>query len=221
VGSLVIASRQEVSSLPIQKDLPSKVAIEGTEVLVDGHIRLERMRLTVEGFSGEMSKPMTRDIARVGRSTAVLLYDAKEHTFVLNEQFRLGAYVNGVDRPWLLEAVAGMVDEGESPEAAARREVEEETGCKAGQMEVIGRYLTTPGLFDEYITIFVAAVDSKKAGGVHGEAAEGEEIRTQVVAVEEALAAADRGEMLNIVTQVAMLWFARHGDELRRRWLKS
>jgi hypothetical protein len=42
-----------------------------------------------------------------------------------------------------------------------------------------------------------------------------------VVAVEEALAAADRGEMLNIVTQVAMLWFARHGDELRRRWLAS
>jgi ADP-ribose pyrophosphatase len=207
--------------LTIRKDTPSRVVQESAERVVEGHISLDRFSVSIEGFSGEMSKPMTRDLARVGRSTAVLLYDPREHRFVLNEQFRLGAYVNGVERPWLLETVAGMVDEGETLEAAARREVEEETGCKAGQMELIGRYLTTPGLFDEFITIFVAEVDATKAGGVHGQDAEGEEIRTEVVPVEEALAAADRGEMLNIVTQVTMLWFARHGEALRGRWLSE
>lgn len=207
--------------MAIQKDLPNKVDVQSRERLLDGHISLDRFKLRVEGFSGEMSKPMKRDLACVGRSTAVLLYDPREHRFVLNEQFRLGAYVNGVPSPWLLETVAGMVDEGETAEAAARREVAEETGCQAGRMELIGRYLTTPGLFDEFISIFVAEVDSRQAGGVHGEAAEGEEIRTQVVGVEEALAAADRGEILSIVAQLAMLWFARHGDNLRQRWLSA
>lgn len=205
--------------MAIQKDVPQKVVPEGTEVLSDGHIRLERMRFQTETFSGEMSKTMSRDLARVGRSVAVLLYDPAAHAFVMTEQFRLGAYVNGVEHPWLLECAAGMVDEGESVEEAARREVEEETGCRAVRLEVIGRYLTTPGLLDELITIHVASVDSKKASGVHGKASEGEDIRVRVVPVEEALQGAERGEILNIVGQVAMLWFALHGQELRSRWL--
>lgn len=204
--------------MEIQKDLPTRVEQEGTHVVADGHIRLERRRFRTETFSGGMSKTVSRDIARVGRSVGVLLYDPAAHAFVLTEQFRLGAYLNQ-EQPWLLECAAGMVDEGETTEETARREVEEETGLKAGRLELIGRYLTTPGLIDELITMYVAQVDASKAGGVHGKSSEGEDIRVCVVPVAEALAASQRGEILNIVGQVAMLWFALHGAELRNRWL--
>ena len=64
-------------------------------------------------------------------------------------------------------------------------------------------------------------VDAVLAGGVHGLVSEGEDIRTIVFTVEEALAAADHGAVVNVMAQVALLWFARHGDALRQRWLGS
>jgi ADP-ribose pyrophosphatase len=221
IHTVVWQLAKESASLGIQEHVPNKVVCEGTEVLAAGHVRLERVRLRTETFSGEISKTMTRDISRSGRAIAVLLYDPAAEKFILAEQFRLGAYLNGVVNPWLLECVAGMIDEGETAEAAARREVEEETGSKASRFEMIGRYLTSPGLSDELITIYVAAADASRAEGVHGKPSEGEDIRTRVVPVQEALAAADRGEVLNIVAQLAFLWFARHGESLRNRWLTS
>jgi len=55
-------------------------------------------------------------------------------------------------------------------------------------------------------------------GGVHGRGGR-EDIRTIIFSVEEALAAADHGAVVNIMAQVALLWFARHGEALRQRWL--
>ncbi|MCB2157335.1 MAG: NUDIX domain-containing protein, partial [Rhodobacteraceae bacterium] len=41
---------------------------------------------------------------------------------LLIEQFRMGPYARGDAEPWLIEAIAGRVDPGETPEDAARRE---------------------------------------------------------------------------------------------------
>jgi ADP-ribose pyrophosphatase len=166
-----------------------------------------------------MSKQVKREVLRSGAAVAVLLYDAQADSVILIEQFRVGAYLNGLPERWILECVAGMVDEGETPEAAARREAEEETGCKITSVERIGQYLTSPGITDEIVTIFVARADAAHAGGVHGLASEAEDIQTRILKREEALAKADRGEVVNIVTQVALLWFARHGEALRQRWI--
>ncbi|MDH3227492.1 MAG: NUDIX hydrolase [Thermoleophilia bacterium] len=58
---------------------------------------------------------------------------------------------------WLLEVPAGKLDhKGESPEACAIREVEEETGFKPGSMIAMGWIWTTPGFSDEKIWLFLA-----------------------------------------------------------------
>lgn len=57
---------------------------------------------------------------------------------------------------WLLEFCAGKLEPGEAPLAAAARELEEETGFRAGQLEAIGQYLTSPGFADERMHAFVA-----------------------------------------------------------------
>ena len=208
-------------SLEFEETAPQKVDRQNTEVLSDGHFRLERIRLRTETFAGEMSRPVTREVLRSGRAAAVLLYDARADKVVLIEQFRPGAYLNGLSSAWLLECIAGMVDEGESPETAARREVEEETGCKVGRMNFIGEYLTSPGITDELVSLFIGAVNAADAGGVHGKALEAEDIRTRVLKVEDALALIDEGRAVNIVTQLALLWFARHGVAVRQSWLAT
>lgn len=201
--------------------MPSKVEQQNAEVLSDGHFRLERIRLQSETFAGPMSRPVTREVLRPGRSVTVLLYDPVEHKFVLTEQFRIGAYLNKLSSFWLLECVAGMVDEGETPEVAARREVQEETGCDVLDLEFVGDYLTSPGITDELTTLFVGRIESARAGGVHGKASEAEDILTRILTVDEALAAADGGTLIDITAQLAVLWFARHGQRLRERWLSA
>ncbi|MDX1389898.1 MAG: NUDIX hydrolase, partial [Acidobacteriota bacterium] len=57
---------------------------------------------------------------------------------------------------WLLEIPAGKLDGGESPEACAIREVEEETGYRPGRIVPAGWIWTTPGFTDEKIWLFVA-----------------------------------------------------------------
>jgi ADP-ribose pyrophosphatase len=198
---------------------PSRVECQKTERLADAHFRYERLTLRTELYAGTMSAPYMREVLRSGRAVVVLLYDPRLEKIILIEQFRVGAYVNGLPSPWILECVAGMVDEGESHEAAARREAEEETGCKVGQLQYVGAYLSSPGLLDEIVTIYVGEVDASRAGGVHGHAPEGEDIRSVIFGAEEALAAADQGAVINVMAQTALLWFARHGESLRQRWL--
>jgi ADP-ribose pyrophosphatase len=73
---------------------------------------------------------------------------------LLVAQFRLAA--GGV----LLELPAGTLDvhDGvvEDPEPAARRELEEETGYRAGKLERLGGYYSGPGFLTEYLTLFLA-----------------------------------------------------------------
>ena len=198
---------------------PSEVELLNTEVLADRHFRYELLTLRTETFAGKLSQPFKREAVRSGTAVAVLLYDPAAHRLVMIEQFRIAAYLNHLPSAWILESVAGMVDEGETSEAAARREVREETGCEVGRMEYVGAYLSSPGISDEMVTIYVGEVDAARAGGVHGHVDEGEDIRTIVFTVEDAVAAADHGVVVNVMTQVALLWFARHGEALRQRWL--
>jgi ADP-ribose pyrophosphatase len=69
---------------------------------------------------------------------------------LLVRQFR---YATG---DWLLEVPAGKLDPGEQPDAAATRELEEETGYSAGRLEPLGWVWTTPGFSNEVIHLYLA-----------------------------------------------------------------
>ena len=57
---------------------------------------------------------------------------------------------------FIWEVPAGRLDPGETPEACARRELEEETGMRARAVEQLTTIYTTPGFTDERIHLFVA-----------------------------------------------------------------
>ena len=144
----------------------------------------------------------------------MLPYDPWQDAVVLVEQMRVGALDKRAS-PWMLELVAGLFDEGESAEQVAHREAGEEAGLRLLQLVPITRYFPSPGGSDDQVYLYCATVDSRGAGGVHGVAEEGEDIRVHVVSREEALSALARGEIDNAASIIALQWLQLHGQALR------
>ncbi|WP_158826489.1 NUDIX domain-containing protein [Mucilaginibacter lacusdianchii] len=110
-------------------------------------------------------------------AVAVLLYDEAQKKFLLTRQFRMPTFLNGNDTGYLLEACAGLIDEGEEPEQSAIREVAEETGLKIQEVVKAGATYTSAGGITEYLHLFVAPYDSsKKHSKTGGLPEEGEDI---------------------------------------------
>ena len=183
--------------------------------LYEGAYRLERLRLRARTYDGEWGPEVVREVFDRGHSAAVLLYDPGRDAVVLIEQFRAGPYAAG-DSPWVLEIVAGVIEDGETPEDVARRETLEETGLAATALHRLGGYYTSPGSVSEFLHLFAASVDSARAGGVYGLQHEGEDIRVAAMPVSEALAALEAGRVRTGPAFAALSWLSGHRDELRR-----
>ncbi len=182
-----------------------------------GYFRIDRYRLRHRLFGGGWGRPIVREVFERGHSVAVLPYDPGRDEVVLIEQFRMGPYAAGAE-PWLLEIVAGIVEDGENAEEVARREAVEEAGCHIAEIVPVGGFYVSPGGTSEYVRILCGRVDASKAGGVHGLASEGEDIRVVVLAFRDALAALDGGRVESSSAFAALQWLALHRDDLRRRW---
>jgi len=162
-----------------------------------GFFRLRRLTVSHELFGGGMSAPLEREVLEHGDVAAAVLFDPILDKVVMVEQFRVGAYAAGLN-PWLLDIVAGRIENGQSPEETIAREISEESGLTPLSVEPIGIYLTAPHLSSERVHLFCALVDSSKVIGTHGVSAEGEDIRPLVI---------DRADMLHLMqTQTLSLW---------------
>jgi len=124
---------------------------------------------------------------------------------VLIRQFRLPAHL-GNGKGDLVEIVAGRVEQGETLAASARRECREEIGVAPSTLVELFSYFTTPGLTDETVTVFLAAID---AAQVPAHTRLGDEyIRTLRVPIDAALAALQTGTIHNGPAILALQWLA-------------
>jgi ADP-ribose pyrophosphatase len=185
-------------------------------VLYEQYFRLEEYHLRHDCFDGGTHE-VVREIFERGSAVAVLPYDAKRDRLLLIEQFRPGA-IHFSDNPWLLELVAGVIEDGESLEEVARRETREEAGCEIGELFPVYHYLVSPGGTTESCALFAASIDSEGLGGLHGVDDEHEDIKVHVVSREQAMEMLDSGRINNGVTLIGLQWLALHYEELRQRW---
>ncbi|MDJ0776457.1 MAG: NUDIX domain-containing protein [Gammaproteobacteria bacterium] len=182
--------------------------------LYEKYFRLDEYHLSHELFAGGHSDVFTREIFERGVVVAVLPYDPRRRKVILIEQFRAGALADA-EGPWLIECVAGVIEDGEGEAEVARRETIEEAGCRIQQLETISRYYVSPGGTTEHCSLFCGIVDSEGVGGIHGLAHENEDIRVLPVDAEEAYAWVRQGKIRSSATLIALLWLELNESRLR------
>lgn len=193
------------------------VEIIARETLYRGFFSMDLYRFRHRLFNGEMSGEVRREIFERGHAAVLLPYDPVRDEVVLIEQIRIAAYDTS-DTPWLLELIAGMIEEGESVEDVARREAVEEAGLLVGRTKTVLSYLASPGGTSERSSILVGEVDATTAEGIHGLVDENEDIRVHVVSREKAYQLVEEGYIDNAASVIALQWLQLHYEKLRIEW---
>lgn len=113
----------------------------------------------------------------------------------------------------LLEIPAGtldIADDGsvEDPELASRRELEEETGYRAGSWRLLGTFWTAPGFATELMHLYLAT-DLEPAGDDRRQPEEDERLHLVRMPWRDAVTAAERGEISDAKSIVGLFWLGR------------
>lgn len=108
------------------------------------------------------------------------------------------------------EIPAGRIDPGEAPRDCARRELEEETGYRAGRIEPLGGMLSAVGYCDEYVVLFFADNLQKTRQALEPD----EIVELTPLTLDDALDKLFAGEIPDSKTQIALLRLAvrENGD---------
>lgn len=169
------------------------------------YFQLDEYLVSHELFAGGSSQQFTREIFERGSAVAVIPYDPLQRKVVFIEQFRIGA-LQDANSPWLIECVAGIIEEGESLEEVAIRETREETGCEVRELILAHQYYVSPGGTTETCSLFCGIVDAPQTVAVHGLPHENEDIRVFSVTSDEAFQWLNSGKINNSMTLIALHW---------------
>ncbi|HHE3576023.1 ADP-ribose diphosphatase [Pasteurella multocida] len=193
--------------MEIQQFRQQDIDILKEETLYQGFFQLKKIQFKHKLFAGGYSGVVTRELLVKGAASAVIAYDPIKDAVVLVEQVRIGAYQpDSAQSPWLLELIAGMVEEGEKPEEVALRESEEEAGVQVQDLQHCLSVWDSPGSVLERIHLFVGKVDSTTAKGLHGLSEENEDIRVHVVSREQAYQWVNEGKIDNSIAVLGLQW---------------
>jgi ADP-ribose pyrophosphatase len=157
-----------------------------------------KIQVALDTIAGADGRPVHRDVILHPGAVAILpLVDAGHVCLIRNHRFILDAD--------LLEIPAGTLDPGESPEAAAPRELAEETGYRAGRWRKLTQFYPSPGVLSECTHLFLA--EDLTPGPMRLE--EGEHLEPVIVPWEQALGWALDGTIRDAKTLIALLLWAR------------
>ena len=188
------------------------------EIICQGYVNLHAATWRYQRFAGGWSEPMRREYVKRPAVAAVLPYDPVSDRVVLLQQARIGA-LDDAESPWLWEIVAGIYDhDGESMEALASREAQEEAGLHVQALKSIYQYWASPGASSEYVHLFCGKVVAPDEGGIFGLPEEWEDIQTSVFSSEQAFAMLEQGKIRNAIAIIALQWLKCHREKLQQSW---
>ena len=174
-----------------------------------GFFALNQISLKYSQFDGDISELKNRVILMGSEASLILPYDPVLDKVLLVEQFRIGPFCRGDRAPWVFEPVAGIIEVGETPDEAAKREVFEEAGLEVTQLVKMGSGYPNPGEATSYFYNYIAIVDlSEYSPGIYGAKNEGEDIRTHVVDFNTVLNWSVSNKLRVLPLNTMVLWLA-------------
>ena len=137
-----------------------------------------------------------REVVRHPGSVSILPVEDGHLYLIKQYRYPLDGYI------W--EIPAGTLEEGESPEECARRELEEETGLRAGRLEKMFEAYLIPGYGTEKMHFFLATELSQ--GEMHPEPSE--KIEVHKLPLDRVLKMVRDNEIVDAKTVAALLWYS-------------
>lgn len=193
-GRRRVADKRAAPEKP--KSSGRKVDIRSRRQAYKGRYRIEEVIFDFDRATGKgRISNAKREIFERGDSAAALIHDVERDVIILTEQFRIATHEKGPG--YLIEAMAGSVDEGEAPEDCIRREMLEEVGYKAGKLTLIAKGYVSPGASSERLFLYYAPVRTADlvdpdASGIE---ADNEDVRRVEYTREDFLGRLDKGKL--------------------------
>lgn len=182
-----------------------KAVIQKCCLLLDDFFKVEEAFVSFEQRDGAMSPPVRRLDLKRDDAVCALVVNKAHGTLILVRQFRYAALSRS--EAWPLELIAGLIDKGETPEEAIRREIMEEAGYAVGPLTRHFTFYPSPGITSERGILYYGETDGTqpvaKGGGL---AEESEDIEVVEMPFADAFAMLDRGEIIDGKTLIGLLW---------------
>ena len=186
--------------------MKSKFKIINKKNLYNGFFKMNEVVLKYRKYDGNWSNSIRRELFGGAQVAAVLPYDPISKEIILIQQFRPGTISKDIDH-YLDEIVAGIIDEGESPETAAKRECLEETGCEVKKLIPIQGYFPAPGSSESFYHLYLGEVESFNGSRIQGLKNENEDIFVKCFKIEDVRKNMEEGKIINGLTLIALQWF--------------
>ena len=196
------------------------VSSKNKQIVYRGFFSVEEHELSYQKFNKTQSEVVIRSALISSDAVIVLPYDPVNDRVLLIEQFRTGPYLKGDNNPWVLEPIAGLVDEGETPETAGIREAQEEARLKIDKLELVARSYPSPGISTEFFHQYVGIVSLPESTNlVSGLESEAEDIRSHIFPFKEFSKMIAKGK-INVGPAILLgLWLSKNRKNLRKEYM--
>jgi ADP-ribose pyrophosphatase len=172
-----------------EETLSSRRLYEGVVV----NLRVDRVRMST-------GHEAVREVVEHSGAVTVVAVDSADRVLLVRQ------HRHAAGRS-LLELPAGTLDRAEEPAVCAARELEEETGFRAGRVKPLGGFFVSPGYCTEYIHAYLATdLEPGNAGGD-----EDEDIQVLALPLAEVLRLIEAGELEDAKSLAAILLYLRVG----------
>ena len=183
-----------------------KYKIINKKNLYSGFFSLNKYEFIHEKHNGEWTSAVEREVFSGAHVSTLLPYDPIKKEIILIQQFRAGV-LSRYDENYLLEIVAGIIDEGENSEETAIRECFEETGCEVKKIYPIQSYFPAPGSSESYYHLYLGEIQAFDGERIKGLEKENEDILVKSFKIDEVRQMLKEKKITNGLTLVALQWF--------------
>ena len=197
----------------------TRVSSNNKRIVYRGFFSVEEHELKYQKFNKTKSDVVIRSALISSDTVIVLPYDPINDRVLLIEQFRTGPYVKGDKNPWVLEPIAGLIDEGETPETAGLREAQEEAHLKIEHLELVARSYPSPGISTEFFHQYVGIASLPESTNlISGLESEAEDIRSHIFSYKEFSKMIFEG-IINVGPAILLgLWLSKNRKNLMKKY---